>query len=277
MRILILSVSGWLVTMRVIGDLSGTMHAEVAPEFAGGSYVEGQNAILRSFDNGRVQGPQRMQASVQMPRQSMGPNHSLASTPGGFPRRPDSSQGPNSRKSTVPRRNGQRNGSSAKVLLLAPASGQRCAAFDSLHSQDHLPLAWCTSTCDPLFLFVQGSQSMADTLAVCDSVSKAVAERSELLASVTKKLETGELNSCISRGCVRSLQNVLVTLVKHASLLLKDVMLRLDVWSDVHAHDFRLQVLHLICVSNPETLKKSRVLLVKKLCTTFVSVHSFSS
>lgn len=83
---------------------------------------------------------------------------------------------------------------------------------------------------------------MADTLAVCDSVSKAVAERSELLASVTKKLETGELNSCISRGCVRSLQNVLVTLVKHASLLLKDVMLRLDVWSDAHAHDFRIQV-----------------------------------
>lgn len=90
---------------------------------------------------------------------------------------------------------------------------------------------------------VQGAQTMTDTLAVCDSVSKAVAERSELLSSVTKKLETGELNSCISRGCVRSLQNVLVTLVKHASLLLKDVMLRLDVWSDVHAHDFRLQVL----------------------------------
>lgn len=96
-----------------------------------------------------------------------------------------------------------------------------------------------------MVLFMQGSQTMADTLAVCDSVSKAVAERSELLASVTKKLETGELNSCISRGCVRSLQNVLVTLVKHASLLLKDVMLRLDVWSDVNAHDFRLQVLRL--------------------------------
>jgi hypothetical protein len=106
--------------------------------------------------------------------------------------------------------------------------------------------ALCTSAVNiamynPL-LVLQGSQTMADTLVVCDSVSKAVAERSDLLASVTKKLETGELNSCISRGCVRSLQNVLVTLVKHASLLLKDVMLRLDVWSDIHAHDFRIQV-----------------------------------
>lgn len=96
----------------------GAMRAEVAPEFSGGSYVEGgQNPSLRSFDNGRLQGPQRMQASVQMPRQSVGPNHSVASTtPGSYPRRPDSSHGPTSRKSTAPRRNGQRNGNSAKVL-----------------------------------------------------------------------------------------------------------------------------------------------------------------
>ena len=94
------------------------MSAEVAPEYAGGSYVEGQNAILRSFDNARAQAPQRMQASVQMPRQSVGPNHSVASTPAGTfnSRRPqDSAYAPNSRKSTPGRRNGQRNGSSSKV------------------------------------------------------------------------------------------------------------------------------------------------------------------
>lgn len=110
----ILSPTSATVRLNVVRD--GAMHAEVAPEYAGGSYVEGQNAILRSFDNGKVQGPQRMQASVQMPRQSMGPGHSAATTPGSFPRRPDSSHGPSSRKSVARPRNGQRNGNSGKVL-----------------------------------------------------------------------------------------------------------------------------------------------------------------
>jgi hypothetical protein len=109
-------VSAYILCASCFTWLTVTMAAEVAPEYAGGSYVEGQHAILRSFDNGRMSGPQRMQASVQMPRQSMGPNHSVASTPSSYNRRPDSSQGPASRKLSAPRRNGQRNGNSAKVL-----------------------------------------------------------------------------------------------------------------------------------------------------------------
>lgn len=86
--------------------------------------------------------------------------------------------------------------------------------------------------CDATLVFVQGSRDMSAALTVCDSASNALAERSDMLASVAKDLESGVMNICIARGCIRSLQNALVTLVKHSSLLLKDVMLRLDVWND---------------------------------------------
>jgi hypothetical protein len=62
------------------------------------------------------------------------------------------------------------------------------------------------------------------------------------LARLTKELSAGELNFCIARGCIRSLQDVLVTLVRHTALLLKDMMLRLDFWDDQHDAQWRQRV-----------------------------------
>lgn len=83
---------------------------------------------------------------------------------------------------------------------------------------------------------------MSAALTVCDSASNALAERSDMLASVAQDLDSGVVNLCIARGCIRSLQNALVTLVKHSSLLLKDVMLRLDVWNDASIASMRRKV-----------------------------------
>eukprot|EP00892_Ulva_mutabilis_P006767 jgi/Ulvmu1/4462/UM002_0187.1 len=88
----------------------------------------------------------------------------------------------------------------------------------------------------------RGSRDMSAALTVCDSASNALAERSDMLAGVARDLESGLINLCIARGCIRSLQNALITLVKHSSLLLKDIMLRLDVWNDSSASSMRRKV-----------------------------------
>lgn len=62
------------------------------------------------------------------------------------------------------------------------------------------------------------------------------------LAKVARQLRKGDLNFCIARGCVRSLQDVLVTLMRHVSLLLKDIVLRLDFWNDLHDSQWRIRV-----------------------------------
>ena len=62
------------------------------------------------------------------------------------------------------------------------------------------------------------------------------------LSKVARQLQKGDLNFCIARGCVRSLQDVLVTLMRHVSLLLKDVVLRLDFWNDLHDSQWRIRV-----------------------------------
>lgn len=100
---------------------------------------------------------------------------------------------------------------------------------------------------------VQGSRDMSSALTVCDSASNALAERSDMLASVANDLESGVVNLCIARGCIRSLQNALITLVKHSSLLLKDVMLRLDVWNDASVASMRRKVRSRPCSSSPST------------------------
>jgi hypothetical protein len=63
-----------------------------------------------------------------------------------------------------------------------------------------------------------------------------------VLTQLAGELKAGELNFCIARGCIRSLQDVLVTLMRHASLLLKDVMLRLDFWNDTGDAECRRKV-----------------------------------
>ena len=63
-----------------------------------------------------------------------------------------------------------------------------------------------------------------------------------MLGKLVKELAAGDLNVCIARGCIRSLQDVLVTLVRHTSLLLKDTVLRLDFWSDLNDNEWRIRV-----------------------------------
>ena len=72
----------------------------------------------------------------------------------------------------------------------------------------------------------------------CQLLKAGTASLSKLVA----QLQQGELNFCIVRGCIRSLQDVLMTLVRHLALLLRDMMLRLDCWSDPADTEWRAQV-----------------------------------
>jgi hypothetical protein len=83
---------------------------------------------------------------------------------------------------------------------------------------------------------------LAPALAVAGEACALVKSSSTSLAKLTKELKAGELNFCIARGCIRSLQDVLVTLVRHTSLLLKDIVLRLDFWNDLHESEWRIRV-----------------------------------
>ena len=83
---------------------------------------------------------------------------------------------------------------------------------------------------------------LAAPLSVANDACQLLKAGSGTLAKLTKELNAGELNFCIARGCIRSLQDVLVTLVRHSSLLLKDIVLRLDFWNDIHDSEWRQRV-----------------------------------
>lgn len=133
------------------------------------------------------------------------------------------------------------NGTSSHAPLVSRAYLRRCPQ-STVNRQKDWGIVIATGGPRVHIDWVQGTRDMSAALTVCDSASNALAERSDMLAGVARDLESGAINLCIARGCIRSLQNALITLVKHSSLLLKDVMLRLDVWNDASAVSMRRKV-----------------------------------
>jgi hypothetical protein len=83
---------------------------------------------------------------------------------------------------------------------------------------------------------------LAAPLQVASDACQLMKSGTSTLVKVTKQLKAGDLNFCIARGCIRSLQDVLVTLMRHMSLLLKEIILRLDFWNDLHDSQWRIRV-----------------------------------
>lgn len=100
----------------------------------------------------------------------------------------------------------------------------------------------CLLTRAPVLALQPPVGDLASPLSVAGEACALVKSSSTALAKLTKELKAGELNFCIARGCIRSLQDVLVTLVRHTSLLLKDIVLRLDFWNDLHDSEWRIRV-----------------------------------
>jgi hypothetical protein len=87
---------------------------------------------------------------------------------------------------------------------------------------------------------------LAAPLQVAADACHLIRSGTNILTKATKQLKAGDLNFCLARGCIRSLQDVLVTLMRHMSLLLKEIVLRLDFWNDLHDSQWRIRV-SLLC------------------------------